>query len=117
VIGRHVVGVPEGFARDRYQLPIEEALSDPIRVPVIFVPVVGPERSIENRSELSLGVLGTEIFVSIRGHLLIPVLLISVVSRRRKTWWFGSSRRAARGTGHERRLAHVPANRPDHSSG
>jgi hypothetical protein len=80
VIGRHVVGVPEGFARDRYQLAIEEALSDPIGVPVTFVPVVGPERSIDNCSELSPGALGTEILLSIRGHLLIPVVLISVVS-------------------------------------
>src|SRR4030095_13179277 len=40
--GRHVVGVQEGRASDRYQLRIEEALSDPTSAPVAFVPVVGP---------------------------------------------------------------------------
>ena len=64
VIGRHVVGVQEGLARDRYQLRIEDALSDPIGAPVAFVPVVGPQHSFENRLELSLGVLGSERFVS-----------------------------------------------------
>jgi hypothetical protein len=67
-IGRHVVGVQEGLARDRYQLPIKDSFSDPIGAPVAFVPVVGPQHSFENRLELSLGVLGSEIFVSTRGH-------------------------------------------------
>jgi len=68
VIGRHVVGVPEGLARDRYQLRIEEGLSDPIGAPVAFVSVVSPQHSFENRLELSFGVLGSERFVWTRGH-------------------------------------------------
>ena len=64
VIGRHVVGFQEGLARDRHQLRIEDSLSDPIGAPVPFVPVVRPQHSFENRLELSLGVFGSDMFVS-----------------------------------------------------
>ncbi len=72
VIGRHVVGFQEGLARDRRQLPIEDSLSDAIGAPVPFVPVVRPQHSFENRLELSLGVFGFDMFVSILGHVAIP---------------------------------------------
>ena len=72
VIGRHVIGVQEGLARDRYQLRIEDALSDPIGAPVSFVPVVGPQHSFENRLELRLGVLGSERCVPTGGHVYHP---------------------------------------------
>jgi hypothetical protein len=72
LIGRHVVGFQEGLARDRYQLPIEDSLSDAIGAPVPFVAVVRPQHSFENRLELSLGVFGFDMFVSSRGHVSHP---------------------------------------------
>jgi len=68
-IGRHVVGVQKLRARNWCQFTVEDSLSNPIGAPVPFVPVVGPQRSIENCLELSLGVLGSERFRSTRGHI------------------------------------------------
>jgi len=68
VIGRHVISVPEGLARDRDQRLIEESLADPVSAPVAFVPVVPPQRPLENRLDLRLGGLDVDLFVSIRGH-------------------------------------------------
>jgi hypothetical protein len=65
-IGRHVVGVQERLARDRYQLGIKDSLTDPIGVPAAFVPMIGPQHSFENRLALSLGVRGSGMFVSTR---------------------------------------------------
>ena len=73
VIGRHVVGVQEGLARDRYQLRIEDALSDPIGAPVAFVPVVGPQHPFENRLELRLGVVGPNYSSRLVVTFLMPI--------------------------------------------
>src|SRR5258705_14004923 len=55
VSGRHVGGIEEGLARDPYQPPIEDSLSEPIAASLPFVPVVDPQRSFENRLAMSLG--------------------------------------------------------------
>jgi hypothetical protein len=74
-IGRHVVGFQEGCARDRYEIRIEDSLSDAIGAPMPFVAVIRPQHSFENRLELSLGVFALDRFVSTRGHVfLIPMV-------------------------------------------
>ena len=72
VIGRHVIGVQEGLAGDRYQHRVEKALADPIGSPVSFVLVVDPQHPLENRLEWRLSVLGSERCVPTGGHIYHP---------------------------------------------
>jgi hypothetical protein len=68
VIGRQIVRVQKGLARDRHQCRIEDVHADPIGAVVAFASMIRPQHTFENRLELGLGVLASDLFASTRRH-------------------------------------------------